>query len=528
MGIEVELSEILSHVTWSSIVLVTLGAVFGIVVGALPGLTGSMAIVIALPFTLHLGPLAALGLLVGIYKGAMFGGAISAVAFGIPGTPSSTPTVFDGFPLSQQGYPVKALEGAHYSGVAADVISDLVLIFSFVPMAAVALEFTPRELTGLLLVALALIAVFSAESRGKGIIALGIGVLLGTVGPDPVGGTGRLHFGILELRGGLTLLPMLIGLFAVSQLMIQYAEIHRGRLQSLTEEGRTAGVRLRKRREDDHLSVREWLSCWRETLLGAAIGTLVGAIPGPGSAVASFSSYGIASGWKQNRSVFGKGSLRGVAAAESADSATAGATFIPLFAIGVPGSVIAAIFAVALNLQGIVPGPGMLQRSGSLVYAFFLLLMIASLAMVITGKPLIRFYALLSRIPNEALVPMLLVLTILGIFSISNSFFEVVIMLIFGAVGVLLRRHNIPVGAVILAFMVAPLLEANVRRGSLLSRGSWTYWFETPLAIGLFLAAIVTLFFLSRRRESGDGTTEIEEEVERVQAETVSDPGKYE
>lgn len=497
--------DVMGWITWQSILLVFVGVTVGIVVGAIPGLTGSMGMALALPFTLYMPTTAALGLLLGVYKGGMFGGAISSIAFGIPGTPSSAATIYDGYEMTKQGKPKKALEAAHFGGVAADFMSDVVLIVSFAPMALLALKFGPREMSALLTVAIALLAVFAGKSVGKALIALGLGILLGAVGPDPIGGVARMHFGLFELRGGIALVPLLVGLFAMSEIMIQS--------RNMLTERRAVAKRspddpplpdvadvFAADNPDDHLTFKEFIRGWREVGIGAAFGTFVGAVPGPGSVLASFASYGFAGRLKHNRATWGTGNYRGVLAAESADSATAGATLIPLFGLGIPGSAMAAVFAVALMIQGISPGPTMIRTNGSLVYAFFLLLMVGTVAMLIVSHFAVPMYGKVARMKPAYLLPILLVLSVLGTYALAVSRFAVLIMIGAGVLGMVLRLNDVPIGAVIVAYIVSPLLEANIRRGMLIGGGSFSYFFSTNLARGLYVVAAVAIALIVRGR----------------------------
>lgn len=501
----ITLDSILQWLSWQAFVATFLGIAIGIFVGAVPGLTGTMGLALVLPFTLYLNTAVALGLLLGVYKGGMFGGAIAAIAFGIPGTPSSAPTVFDGYELTKQGKPKKALEAAHFAGVSADFLSDAVLIVTFAPLALLALKFGPRELTALLIIAMALLAVFAGRSIGKALIALGIGMVLGAVGPDPIGGVARMHFGLYELRGGIGLVPLLVGLFAMSGLMMQSYEMlaHRRRAR-LDEADDESGLDIASvfdaHNADDHLTFKEYRSGWREILIGAGFGTFVGAVPGPGAVLASFASYGFAGRLKRNQATWGKGNFRGVMAAEAADSATAGATLIPLFGLGIPGSAMAAVFAVALMIQGVNPGPTMLRTQGGLIYAFFALLMFGSASMLIIGHYAVPFYGKIAKLKNEFMVPLLTLVCVLGVYAIAVSRFAVLIMVGAGILGIVLKQFDVPVGAVIVAYIVSPLLEGSLRRGILIGRGSLAYFFSTPISRGLYVVAAVVVILIVRSR----------------------------
>lgn len=507
-----DLSAVLGFITIESLVLLMVGVAVGVIFGAIPGLTGSIGLALALPFTITLGTIPAMGLLIGIYKGGMFGGAISAIAFGIPGTPSSAPTVFDGYPMAKRGEARKGLEVAHLSGFTADVFSDLVLIFTFAPLAMIALRMTPREMFALMVVALAVLATFAGASLGRAVIAVGAGLLIASVGPDPIVGSQRMTFGLQDLRGGIQLIPLIVGLFAMSEVMFLSANLFGVPAVERKEKAELRTSSLKSSRTEGHLSFREWATLWRETLIGALLGTVIGALPGPGGTLASFTSYGIAGGLKRNRGTFGTGNPAGVAAAESADSATAGATLIPLFGLGIPGSAMAALFAAALQLQGITPGPTMLRTQGNIVYAILASLLIGSLFLFVFAKLIIPFYASLANVSMRILTPTLALLSVLGVYAISPTISSVVVMIVAGVVGYLFRLHHISVGAVIMVYIVGSSLEANFRRGQLLAMGDWTYWFRSPVAvamygIGIFVAAY--LYHVTRKSARQRSYTEV-------------------
>lgn len=498
VAITVNWTDVFALITFQTVLLLVVGVIAGVVLGAIPGLSGTIGLAVAIPFTLNMDPVPAMSLLAGIYKGSMFGGAISSICFGIPGTPSSAPTVFDGYPLAKQGQPRKALEVAHYSGVAADFFSDVVLIISFAPLAAFALNFGPRELFALLTVAVALLAIFISDNIVRGFIAIAIGMFLGTVGVDPIGGSPRFTFGITALRGGVQLVPLLIGLFAISEVMQHIKTVFDRR-----RVGEADQKHDRVEFESHGIRVSEWFKrTWKETLLGAVLGTSIGTVPGPGATLSSFTAYGVASRWKKNRGKFGKGAIEGVAAAEAADSATAGSTLVPLFGLGIPGSAMAALFAAALMLQGITPGPSMIRSQPAIIYAFFVMLMIGSLTMLLVVHRLIPVFARASMVPARILAPVLGGLAVLGVYATSVSKNAVAIALIAGAAGYVLRAYKISLGGIVMAFIIAPIFEASLRRALIIARGDVLYMFASPLAVVLYVVGIVTAVLLLRIRET--------------------------
>ncbi|MCK4788018.1 MAG: tripartite tricarboxylate transporter permease, partial [Desulfobacteraceae bacterium] len=320
------------------IIFAMLGVFLGVTVGAIPGLSGDMAIALLLPFVYKLNPVPALGMLIGIYKGSMFGGAISAISFGVPGTPAAVVTMEDGYPAKKKGYPKKAMLTALYSSVTGDFFSTLILIFLALPLASVSLKFGPVEFFALYVFAMMMIALLVQGGMKKGLVAAGIGLFVGCIGMDPVIGTTRLIFGISRLRGGIPLIPLLVGVFAVSELMIQFAkEWYRSRLKKIKELSglsKESGYNPSK----DIMSFKVYLSTLKATMIGSAMGTFIGALPGAGSSLAAYVSYGAAKRASSHPEQFGKGILEGVAAPEAGNSATCGASMIPLLTFGIPGS----------------------------------------------------------------------------------------------------------------------------------------------------------------------------------------------
>lgn len=508
MGIELDWNLLLSYVDARAVFMAGIGVAVGVVGGSIPGITISLAMALALPFTLALDPVEGLALLIGIYKGGAFGGSISAILFNVPGAPASAATAFDGYPLTRNGTPRRALKTALWSSVAADVFSDIVLIVTFAPLALLALRFGSRELFAMLMIAMVMVGALGNRSVGRAAIGTGIGLLLAAVGRDPILGTPRLDFGIAPLLDGIGLVPMLIGLFAVSEMMMQFsllADRRRGGTATgpVFGEGAASVAEMMRRKDPrDHLTVREWLGTWRETATGAVLGTFIGALPGPGGTLATFTAYGVASRYKRNRGHFGTGDIRGVAAAESGNSATSGATLIPLFGLGVPGDALAAIMAAALSLQGYTPGPSMARDQVEIVYAFFILLMIASMFNLVFGRVFIPFFTQVTRVPMPLLVPVLTLISVLGIYSLSNSPVPVFVALATGVLGFVLRRNGVSLGIVVLAFIVGPLLEVNLRRSLIFAGGDLTYFFKSPIAVGSYLVAIA--FILYMRRSGGE------------------------
>lgn len=487
-----------SLLTVQNLALLILGVFIGASFGAIPGLSGILAVGLLLPFTFFMPIVPSLALLLGTYKGAMFGGSVSAISFGVPGDSPAAATVLDGWPLSRKGLPHKALDTALISSIIGNFFADIVVLLTLVPISMLALKFGPRELAALMIVALGSLVLLLGGSVKKGLLGIMIGVFIATVGFDPVTSIPRLTFGTSTLMDGIPLVPFVVGLFAFSELLLQYGlGVRRGK-----EAGDTSvSDMIRKRAPNDRWSFREQLSCWREGLIGCSIGAFLGSLPGPGATMSAFSSYGIASRLKRNRGKMGTGVIEGVVAAESANSSTVGPTLIPLLTFGIPGSGIAALFAGAFLLQGLTPGPGLFTDHLDLIVAVMLLMVAGTFINLGVGKAIIiPVFSRLALIEPRMLVAWLTPIMAVGIYAVNLRHFDVLVMFAAGLLGLLLRRVRIPLAPVAVAMMVAPLFEVHFRRALILGKGSVTYWFASPISLVLYLVAILLVVYAWRTK----------------------------
>ena len=489
---------------WENLLYTVLGVIVGVSFGAIPGLSGFLAIALVLPFTYFMHPVAAMALLLGIYKGGMFGGSISAVTFGVPGDAPAAATVFDGFPLTKKGKPYTGLNTALYSSITGNLLADLVVIFTFVPLGILSLMFGPRELFALMLVCVITLIVFVQDGVIKAAIGAMIGFFVSTIGPDPIMNYPRLSFGIPYLEAGIPLTPFVVGLFAFSEMLVQFSRSCVKSANASQQERSDLSQMIKHRSPDDQFSVRAWLTTtWRETLLGSGIGILLGALPGPGGTMAAFSSYAFAGRLSKNRGRMGTGIPEGVAAAESANSATVGPTLIPLFAFGIPGSATAGLFMGAFMLQGISPGPGLFTDYMDVMLAIFMIMLAGTAANLVVSKlVMIPVFSRLGAIDARLLIPVLMPLLILGIYSIQNRPFDVLILVGAGLLGLTLRRLEVPLAPTVVAYIIGGMFEKHFRRGLILGGSDLTYWFASPIALGLYVVGIATSILLLRRRKT--------------------------
>lgn len=467
-----------------NIFIIFIGVFIGTIIGAIPGMTTPMGVALALPFTFTMNPVTGILLLVGIYKGGLYGGSITAILIKAPGTPAASCTVLDGYPLTQKGEARKALDIALYASCFADFISNIALILLAGSLAGFALKFGPPEFFTLIVFSLTIIAGVSGDNLIKGVISAALGLLLATIGLDMVYGTNRFVFDNWNLMGGLNFIPVLIGLFALPEIIHYFAKQRNIDVKPVIMSGVGAGF-------------KEFKHCFKSIFRGSLIGVVLGAIPGIGAAPSAFLSYSEARRTSKNRDNFGKGELEGVAAAEAGNNGVAGATMIPLLALGIPGDVITAVILGAFMVHGLQPGPLMFVNNLPIVYALFIGILLSSFYLFIIGKASIKTISRISEVPNRILYPIILVFCLYGSYAVNNTTFDVLVMLFMGCVGYLMMIFKFPAAPFLIAFILGPLLEDNFRQSMILSEGglailfrsgiSWVFWLLTLISIVLLI-----------------------------------------
>ena len=474
------------------------GIIVGIIIGAIPGLGPTMAIALLIPVTFTMQPIPAMILLLGVYQGSIFGGSISAILLNVPGTPSSAATAINGYVLARRGEGGRALRFALYASVFGNIFSCLVLMAMAEPLARMALDFGPAEMTVLMLFALIVIILFGGGSRLDAMIMVLVGICAGIVGLDPISGTPRFTFGNFSLENGLQLIPVLVGLFAMSEVFVQLFE-HRDPTKATHEipQLRSARVGL--------------IELWRmrvTLLVSSAVGTFIGILPGIGSTVPAFMSYNFARSRSREPESFGKGATEGIAAPEAANNAVTGGALIPTLALGIPGDVVTAVILGAFMLQGLAPGPFLFGDHGVEVYAIIEALLFSSIPTVIFGLLLFRLAVHVIRVKPQHLFPAITILAILGAFSVNNSLFDVWVMLGAGVVGFLFRRSHFPLPPLLIGLILGQPFEQSLRQALLTSGGSMKIFAGSSISIG-FLVLIVssvlgTIVFHMLKRRSTD------------------------
>jgi putative tricarboxylic transport membrane protein len=466
------------------------GVTLGYLVGALPGLGKGTATAVAIPLTFYLEPLSAIAFLVGISKGSTAGSAVSAILLNTPGEPSSTPTAMAGYPLARAGKAQKALKMGLFASVLGDLFSTIVLILVAQELAEYALGIGPVELTAILAFSMVFIAGLSGRSMLKGLIAGLFGILISCMGLEIETGSPRLTFGLIELYDGLTLIPVAIGMLALSEMMIQI-----GQRQRLADEADL--LKGSSKREDQIVTLADWKNCIRPIVRGSLIGTVVGILPGLGASVGSFLSYGAerrASGRGANFEE--SGAIEGVAAAESADNAVVPASLVPLFAIGIPGSVIAAILIGAFTIQGITPGPLLFLENKDLILGVYVSMLAASVMLLFIGYFGQNMFARIVRISPALIMPIVVFLCCIGAYLQGGGTFGIGVMIVFGIIGFFSKKYDFSFVTFLIGFVIGPSFELSLRQ-SLGLVTDLPELLDHPVAIVFAVLAVVGVWRLT-------------------------------
>jgi putative tricarboxylic transport membrane protein len=416
----------------------------------------------------------------------MFGGSISSILISTPGTPSAAATVLDGYPLAKKGFAGKALGTALIASTSGGIISTLCLIFLAPQLAKIALKFGPSEYFALMIFGLTIMASVSSASITKGLLSGFFGLLIAMVGLNPTIGTARYTFGVTRLLTGFPMMPVLIGLFAISEVLSQLELFFEGKLTRVPVTD-TIGSMLPSR--------KELRSLWKVIVGSSLLGTIIGIIPATGGAIASFMAYNEAKRFSKDPDSFGKGNLAGIAAPESANNGTTGGAMIPLITLGIPGDVVTAVMLGALLLIGVQPGPLLFTQTPHIVNALFVGFLLAQFLMFGLGLLSIRVSPLILKAPLGVLFPIILCICLLGAFSLGNSVYDVFLALIFGVIGYFMKKHGFSAPSVILGIILGPIAEQELGRALILSHGDWTVLVRSPLALLFYALAVLSLLY---------------------------------
>lgn len=466
-----------------TLVLLVLGIVLGLVIGILPGLGPPIAIALALPFTFYLETVPSLVLLLGIYSAAIYGGSISAIAVGIPGTGAAIATVQDGHKMFKAGRGGEALGFSLTGSIIGGLFSVVCLALISPLLADLAIRFGPREYLAISIFGLIVVVRVAGQSLPKGLLVGCIGLFLTTWGLDELNGTERYTFGTYHLYEGLPLVPFLVGLFAVSEVLI-------GAERSLNKiDFTTASLTVK-------LPGLKTLGKMKDVILRSSIiGTVIGIIPGEGAAVGAFFAYSEAKRRSSTPDAYGTGIPEGIVAPETANNATVGGALVPTLTLGVPGSPAAAVLLGALLIQGLAPGPKLFTDRPDLMYAIFIGLFMINILMIFIGLIAIRFAARLIMVPTSVIVPTVLLLSFVGIYSVSNSFFNVGVLLGAGVLGYVVRKLGYSIAPLSIGFVLGPILENSLRQSLTIADGSVVEFFNTPIGLTIYAALLLTLLW---------------------------------
>ncbi len=486
-------------------ILLFVGVFMGIVFGALPGLTATMGLALLVPFTFTMSPAAGLIMLAGIYVGAMYGDAIPAVLINTPGTPAAIATTFDGFPLTQKGLAQHGLVAAAFASSYGSLVANVVLATSAPPLAEFSLKFGPPEYFWLGIFGLTIIASLSSGSMAKGFLAGTVGLVLSAVGMAPIGGDVRLTFGFPELQAGIELIVALIGFFCLPEIL---SSVIGERRAAYTEKAvkpkfgvifEVIGALLKK----PGLMLRS-----------AVVGTVVGFAPGAGGNIASMVSYNEACRWDRHPEDFGKGTIKGVAASEAANSAMAPGSLIPLLTLGIPGSPPAAVILGALMLHGMRPGVELFTGHAGVTYAFIMGLLVAAFLVTLIGSFGSFIFARIINIPSRFLAPAIIFMTVLGSYAIRNNVLDIWIMFVFGIVGYISAKLKFHPAPIVLGLILGPFVEEGLVQSILAgqaSGGIFRYMVFRPISLVLIALSVLSSLWpfyadwrARRRKTAGD------------------------
>ena len=460
--------------------LIIAGTLGGVFVGALPGLSSSMAVALLLPFSLHLEPIPAIALLSALYCAGTFGGSITAILINAPGAPPAAATAFDGYPMALKGEAGRALGIAAVASTSGGIISVIILLFAAPWLARLAYGFGPPEYFALAIFGLSMLSSIGGKSPVKNLIGGCIGLLIATVGVDLTTGVERFVFNVPDLYDGIDFIPVLIGLFAITEVLTQAG--------TLTAKFHGVSVVTTK------LPSFEDIKKVKTTILrSSCIGTLVGVLPAEGSTMAAMIGYNEAKRWSKEPEQFGKGALEGVAGPEAANNAATGGAMVPTLALGIPGSATAAVIMGGLQVHGLRPGPYLFQEQPSLLYSIFFSMLIANLLFLLVGVWFAKFFSRVSLVPKTLLWPTVFILSMVGAYGIEQSMVDVWIMLTAGFLGFILKRHGFGPAPIIMGLVLGGLVETSLAQSMILFNQKWGGFITRPIALLFFVLATASL-----------------------------------
>lgn len=484
--------------TWSNLGYCFIGVLVGTLVGILPGLGPSATISLLLPTTFYLGPTPAIIVLAGVYYGAMYGGSTTSILVNIPGEAASVVTCLDGYQMARQGRAGPALGIAAFGSFIAGTLSVIGLMIAAPPLAKFALSFGPPEYFALIFMAFSLVIYLAAGDLLKAVMVIAAGVFIGTIGVDFVTGDERFSYGSLTLSDGLGLVPVVMGLFGVTEV-----------LENLEKEAE--GITIVKTKIKNLLpNLADWKASVGPIFRGTILGFLLGTLPGGGAIMGSFASYALEKKISKHPEKFGTGAIQGVAGPESANNAASTANFIPLLTLGMPANAVMALLLGALMIHGVRPGPMLIQENPDIFWGVVTSMYLGNIMLVILNLPLIGLWVRLLTIPYRILFPLILFFCFIGAYSLNNNIWEIIIMIIFGVIGYVMRKFKYEAAPFVFAFVLGPFMEMALRQSLLMSEGTFSIFFTRPISATLMIIGIA-LFIIQafpkfKSKKLGDGT----------------------
>lgn len=468
--------------------LVLGGVLMGVILGAIPGLSGTIGIALLLPITFNMQPAQAILTLGGIFMGGMYGGSITAILINVPGDLCATCTAIEGYPMAKKGKALDALYYSIFSSMLGGLFGCAALCLFTPQLAKIALKFGPPEMFFCAMCGMAVVAALSGKNRWKAFFAAAFGVFIGLIGMDPITGVQRFTFGSINVMSGISTIPVCIGMFC-------FAEMFSNIGNKVSNK-----VYYAKRSTTRRVVFKDVLRHWKLLIKSSAIGTFVGILPGIGASMAIFLAYGEAKRCSktQDEIPFGEGNKEGIIAAESANNALVGGTMVPMLALGIPGSPTAAMIGSALTIHGLMCGPDLFNNSPDIAYVFMYGMIIATIMMALIGTFGVKWFSYILKVKMKYIVPIVLVFAMFGTYALNNSMFELIAAIVLGIIGAIFKRFNIPCAPVVIGVVLCDMIELNLRRSITLAgiygHSLLVYVFTRPLAI--FLAAIFLVMFI--------------------------------
>lgn len=464
----------------TTVFIILIGTVLGIGIGVLPGMGPTVACAIVLPFTIGMEPIDAISLLIAIYCAGTYGGSIAAILINTPGTPAAVATALDGYPLAQRGEAGRALGIATVASASGGIISTVIFVFAAPGLAQLAFQFGPAEYFALTIFGISMLTTIGGDPL-KSMISGLLGILLATVGMDVMTGIERFTFGSAHLADGIPFVPIMVGLFAISEFLVQATKL-KGKVERIG----LSAVQLPK--------LEDYKQIWKSILRATGIGTFIGILPAEGGTVAAVVAYNEEKRWSPNAEAFGSGAIDGIAAAESANNSATTGAMVPTLALGIPGGATSAVILAGLLMHGLRPGPNLFQEQADLFYGIALAMLLVNIAIIILGLLFARYFARVTLIPVPLLWPSVMIISVIGAYAFHQSMLEVTLMVFAGIAGFFIRRYGFSSIALVIGLVLGQLLETTLRQSMVIFDGNALRMFESPLALLFFFLSIVAVF----------------------------------